>query len=83
MRRDGAFRADGAPMSGFPLHKLDHFLRQLLSAGHRVAVVEQMEAPNPAIKAPIRREVTRHGLGWERTAGSLPWQHVVVFRKAP
>ncbi len=47
------------PMSGFPLHKLDHFLRQLLSAGHRVAVVEQMEAPNPAIKAPIRREVTR------------------------
>jgi DNA mismatch repair protein MutS len=47
------------PMAGFPLHKLDHFLRQLLAAGHRVAVVEQTEAPNPAVKAPIRREVTR------------------------
>jgi DNA mismatch repair protein MutS len=46
-------------MAGFPLHKLDHFLRQLLAAGHRVAVVEQMEPPNPAVKAPIRREVTR------------------------
>lgn len=55
-----ARREENQPhMAGFPLHKLDHFLRQLLSAGHRVAVVEQMEPPNPAVKAPIRREVTR------------------------
>ena len=47
------------PMSGFPLAKLDHQLRQLLAAGHRVAVVEQMDPPDPALKGPIRREVTR------------------------
>ncbi len=55
-----ARRDEGHPqMSGFPLAKLDHQLRQLLAAGHRVAVVEQMDPPNPAIKGPIRREVTR------------------------
>lgn len=55
-----ARREESQPsMAGFPLHKLDHFLRQLLAAGHRVAVVEQMEPPNQAVKGPIRREVTR------------------------
>lgn len=55
-----ARREENQPqMAGFPLAKLDHNLRQLLAAGHRVAVVEQMEPPNPAVKGPIRREVTR------------------------
>jgi DNA mismatch repair protein MutS len=55
-----ARREENQPqMAGFPLAKLDHFLRQLLAAGHRVAVVEQMEPANPGVKAPIRREVTR------------------------
>ena len=52
-------KREETPMAGFPLAKLDHWLRQLLAAGHRVAVVEQMEPPNPAVKGPIRREVTR------------------------
>ncbi len=46
------------PMAGFPLAKLDHNLRQLLAAGHRVAVAEQVEPPNDGKKI-IRREVTR------------------------
>ncbi len=46
------------PMAGFPLAKLDHHLRLLLAAGHRVAVAEQMEPPNDGKKI-IRREVTR------------------------
>ena len=46
------------PMAGFPLAKLDHQLRQLLAAGHRVAVAEQTEPPNDGKKI-IRREVTR------------------------
>lgn len=29
----------------------------------------------------IRREAALHALAYERTAGVLPWQHVVVFRK--
>jgi len=45
------------PMAGFPLAKLDHYLRLLLNAGHRVAVCEQMEPPGGG--KIIRREVTR------------------------
>ena len=46
------------PMAGFPLAKLDHQLRQLLAAGYRVAVAEQMDPPHDSKKI-IRREVTR------------------------
>ena len=49
---------EGIPMAGFPLAKLDHYLRMLLNAGHRVAVCEQMEPPKGGGKI-IRREVTR------------------------
>src|SRR5918995_443740 len=48
---------EGTPMAGFPLAKLDHYLRLLLNAGHRVAVCEQMEPPGGG--KIIRREVTR------------------------
>jgi len=51
-------KRDETPMAGFPLAKLDHHLRTMLSAGHRVAVVEQMEPPNDGKKI-IPREVTR------------------------
>lgn len=52
-------KREETPMAGFPLAKLDHYLRQLLAAGHRVAVVEQMEPPATDGKKIIRREVTR------------------------
>ena len=29
----------------------------------------------------LEREAAVHGLVWERTAGTLPWQHPVVFLK--
>jgi hypothetical protein len=32
-------------------------------------------------EAQIRREAAVFALEWERTVSSLPWQHVVVFRK--
>ena len=33
-------------------------------------------------EAQIKREAALHPeLVWERTAGTLPWQHLVVFRK--
>jgi DNA mismatch repair protein MutS len=51
-------KREETPMAGFPLAKLDHHLRQMLSAGHRVAVVEQMDPPTDGKKI-IRREVTR------------------------
>ena len=32
-------------------------------------------------EAQVRKEATAHALVWERTASTLPWQHVVIFRK--
>ncbi len=52
-------KREETPMAGFPLSKLEHYLRMLLAAGERVAVVEQMEQPSTAGKKIIRREVTR------------------------
>ncbi|MBM3982696.1 MAG: DNA mismatch repair protein MutS [Planctomycetes bacterium] len=52
-KRDGTI-----PMAGVPVHKLEHYLGILLRAGHRVAVCEQMEEPDPKKKI-IHREVNR------------------------
>ncbi|MDB5311908.1 MAG: mismatch repair protein MutS [Gemmataceae bacterium] len=52
-RRDGTI-----PMAGVPVHRLEHYLGLLLRAGHRVAVCEQMEDPDPKKKI-IHREVNR------------------------
>lgn len=52
-KRDGTI-----PMAGVPVHKLEHYLGLLLRAGHRVAVCEQMEEPDPKKKI-IPREVNR------------------------
>lgn len=72
----------------YPAEMLDAIVRALAPGG-RVAFVEY-RAEDDAVpikplhkmsEAQIRREAQRHGLTWERTARSLPWQHVVVFRK--
>lgn len=52
-KRDGTI-----PMAGVPVVKLEHYLGLLLRAGHRVAVCEQMEEPDPKKKI-IHREVNR------------------------
>src|SRR5436309_6400043 len=52
-KRDGTI-----PMAGVPVVKLEHYLAMLVRAGHRVAVCEQMEEPDPKKKI-IHREVNR------------------------
>jgi len=60
-----------------------------LKPGGRVAFVEyKAEDPRVLIKplhkmseAQIKREAAVFPLDWERTVSTLPWQHVVVFRK--
>ena len=52
-KRDGEI-----PMAGVPVHKLEHYLAVLIRAGHRVAICEQMEEPDPKKKI-IHREVNR------------------------
>jgi DNA mismatch repair protein MutS len=48
-----------APMAGFPHHALETHLRNLLRAGHRVAICDQVEDASQAKGRLIRREVTR------------------------
>jgi len=50
---------DGKPiqMCGVPVHAAENYLARLIRRGFRVAVVEQMEAPNG--RTPIRRELVR------------------------
>jgi predicted methyltransferase len=64
-------------------------LVRAMKPGGRVVFVEyRAEDARVPIKpvhkmseAQVRREAGAAGLSWERTAGGLPWQHVVIFRK--
>src|ERR1700687_3678816 len=63
------------PMAGFPHHALDRHLRKLLSAGHRVAICDQVEDPALA-KGLVRRAVTRIV-----TPGTLTEDHLLDPRR--
>ena len=72
----------------FPFEVVASLVRALKPGG-RIAYVEyRMEDVRVPIKtlhkmseAQIRQEAAAHALVWERTASTLPWQHVVIFRK--
>ncbi len=49
-------RGDGVPLAGVPVKAAAEYLRQLVTAGHRVAICEQVEDPRLA-KGLVRREV--------------------------
>lgn len=63
---------------------------QAVRPGGRVVFVEfKGEDPEIPIKAlhkmtetRVRQEAALHRLEWESTASELPWQHVLVFRRA-
>jgi len=46
------------PMCGVPYHAADGYIARLLRKGHKVAICDQMEAPQKGSKL-VRREVTR------------------------
>ncbi|HEY8486561.1 MAG TPA: DNA mismatch repair protein MutS [Limnochordales bacterium] len=46
------------PMCGVPYHAADHYLAQLVEAGFRVAICEQLEDPRQA-RGVVRRDVVR------------------------
>ena len=72
----------------FPFEVMDSLVRALKPGG-RIAYVEyRLEDARVPIKtlhkmseAQVRKEAAAHALVWERTASTLPWQHVVIFRK--
>jgi ubiquinone/menaquinone biosynthesis C-methylase UbiE len=72
----------------YPYEVLASIVRALKPGGQLVFVEYRAEDPNVPIKAlhkmsvaQIKREAAVHPLVWDRTVGSLPWQHLVVFRK--
>jgi ubiquinone/menaquinone biosynthesis C-methylase UbiE len=73
----------------FPYEVLASIVRALKPGGQLVFVEYRAEDPDVPIKAlhkmsevQIKREAAVHPLVWDRTVGSLPWQHLVVFRKS-
>ena len=72
----------------FPNEVLKGIVRSLKPGGRIVFVEYRAEDATVPIKrlhnmseAQLRREAAQHPLVWERTAKSLPWQHIVILRK--
>ena len=72
----------------FPYEMLASIVRALKPGGRLVFVEYRAEDPHVPIKAlhkmseaQIKREAAVYALVWDRTVGSLPWQHLVVFYK--
>ena len=72
----------------FPYEVMGSIVRALKPGGLLVFVEYRAEDPQVPIKAlhkmseaQIKREAAVHELVWDRTVGTLPWQHLVVFHK--
>ena len=72
----------------FPYEVMASVVRALKPGGRVVYVEDRQEDPRVPIKtlhkmseAQVRKEAGAHALVYERTARTLPWQHVVVFKK--
>ncbi len=63
LTKRGKHQGEEVPMCGVPVHAAEAYLEQLIRAGFKVAVCEQMEDPAEAkkrgAKTPVRREVIR------------------------
>jgi ubiquinone/menaquinone biosynthesis C-methylase UbiE len=73
----------------FPYEVLESIVRALKPGGRLAFVEYRGEDARVPIKAlhkmteqQIRLEASKQALTWERTSKRLPWQHLVVFRKA-
>ncbi len=72
----------------YPFEVMQSIVRALKVGGRLVFVEYRAEDGNVPIKpvhkmseAQVRKEAALHPLEWERTAKTLPWQHIVIFRK--
>jgi ubiquinone/menaquinone biosynthesis C-methylase UbiE len=71
-----------------PYEMLGAIVRALKPGGRLVFVEYKAEDEAVPIRrlhkmteAQVRKEALAHALEWERTVATLPWQHVVVFRR--
>ena len=74
----------------FPHEVMTSIIAALKPEGRVVFVEYRAEDPRVPIKevhkmteAQVKREALTHALVWERTASTLPWQHVIIFKKKP
>ncbi len=72
----------------FPFEVMQSLVRAMKPGGKVVFVEYRAEDPKVPIKAlhkmteaQVRSEAAQHALVYERTAHTLPWQHVVIFTK--
>ena len=73
----------------FPFEMMRSIVKSLKPGGVVAFVEYRAEDSRVPIKAlhkmsevQIKREAALHALEWVRTSDALPWQHIVVFRKA-
>jgi DNA mismatch repair protein MutS len=63
LTKRGKHLGEDIPMCGVPVERADDYLQRLISAGHRVAVAEQLEDPAEAkkrgSKSVVKRDVVR------------------------
>src|SRR3984957_20895048 len=48
LTKRGKHEGGDIPMCGVPIERADEYLQRLIAGGHRVAVCEQIEEPDPA-----------------------------------
>ena len=72
----------------FPFEVMESLVRALGPGGRVVFVEYRAEDASVPIKqlhkmsqAQVRREAAQHALTYQRTAHTLPWQHVVIFTR--
>jgi precorrin-6B methylase 2 len=72
----------------YPYEVMETIMRALKPGGRVVFVEYRAEDRNVPIKeahkmseAQVKKEAAAHALVYERTATTLPWQHVVIFKK--
>lgn len=80
LTKRGQHQGQDIPMCGVPVHQAERYLHDLIRAGHRVAVCEQLEDPAEAkkrgYKAVVRRDVVRLV-----TAGTLTEEGLLDARR--
>lgn len=72
----------------FPYEVMQSVVRAVKPGGKVVLIEYRAEDPRVPIKqlhkmseSQVRKEAAQHALVHERTASTLPWQHVLIFRK--
>ncbi len=85
---DPAIMVDVYHELAFPYEEMGSIVRALGPGGQLVFVEYRAEDPQVPIKAlhkmseaQIKREAAARSLVWDRTVGTLPWQHLLVFHK--